>query len=474
MLKYFVAILLVTNWSISVSYENYEFSKNECLQSDQFFIDQAPSEILGCKIFGIDQPAYQKTITTFNLQKSLGYISSILSVLEIGKTIKNYMVYQKWLKDISYAEFVVCFSYLLLLEEQIAYIQDLLHKSSHATFPEQICARLALVRSMLPMPYCQIMHTCAQKYMKANFDEQGHLIWHEQDNASLHYKKFYKRIPQDFKALACSAKKKLSFCKCTHVADVVKKTENAYNQTLLDMVYAGIDQNFPLLKKLCRSYHDRLIERLYQYYLDQKIKKNYFSHETDEYDSVKCDTVVLCQKSQDDYEKQILQEWYVQDMMRWLCPFQRHKKTVQNFMYKIIPEDQFLDLPLNSDYRFTLLRAFFDKIYAQQELHADVFNELFLPNGILKKYTNHVWLQNKTDKLWKLDPVMLKTINFVLAICEKEDDEMTQRIAKQLLHYVFCICEDNDSEKIVWCKKKIVVLYEALSYKRYDLKLLEP
>lgn len=422
----------------------------------------------------VDLRNYSNQSQMFGINKSVNFLGYALCTIELYKAVKNYISYKRWLKHLSYCEFMTSFAYLLTVEEQIAYIQDFLHKNSYGTFPEKVAARINLVRLSLAKPYDKIINECAQSYFKANFDDLGRLVWHECDDIDLHYKKFYKKVPQDFRDLARCSKKISKSSKYVYASGIAGKTENAYNQTLLDIIYAGIDENFPLLKKLCRSYYDALFEKLYRYYIEQKQIRHRMLGEINDSDFAVNDiaNIMFVRREQNISEEEMLQEWYGREMTNWLCSHQQDNVLLQNVMYFILPDEQILELPFNSNYRFILLRSLLDKVCLGSQDRLDVSQELFSSHGVLKKYENHEWLQNKIDNIFLDDAIMQKVVNFVLAICEKEDDEVTQKIGKRLLQYVFCAYNSTDSKTFAYYKNKIVVLYEALSYKRYDLNIL--
>lgn len=400
-----------------------------------------------------------------------GYIACAVGLY---KMTRDYIAYDRWLRHLSYHEFMTTFPYLLEIEEQIVRIQDLLYKSSHGTFPEKVAARINLVRLSLTSPYDKIMRECSEHYFNTNFNELGHFIWHESDDAYLSYKKFYKKIPQDFRKLARCSKKISQTTKNIYVSSIASKTENAYNQTLLDIVYAGICENYPLLKKLCRTYYDKLFEKLYQYYIDQKILKHDLLYQDyQDTDSYLYFPMMYDSKNRDVSEEAILREWYSHEMMSWIFSLQPYDKKLQKTAWSLLSKDQILELPFNPNYRFVLLKKCLDEICVEDKFGSETFDDLFLPCGILKKYKNHTWLPNNLNGVYLSDVIMQKAVNFSLAICEKEYDETTQKVAKLLLQYVFCAYDSKDDNVFAVYKNKIVVLYEALSYKRYDLNILK-
>lgn len=406
----------------------------------------------------------------FEMSKNLKGVGYVLSIVELCKAVKQYVCYKKWLKNLSYEEFMTNFAYLLALEEQIARMQDLLHKSSCGTLPERVSARIYLVRSSLTGPYGKVADVCKQSYFECNFDKIGQLIWHEDDCASFHYKNFYKKVPQNFKDLAYCSKKKLESVKYVYSSNIAGKSENPYNQTLLDIVYAGTAQNFPLLKELCRKYYDVLVEKLYQYYINQKVNQ-YYNFDESGNDMIYVEDYKKNYIIDGCYEKLILQEWYQQEMALWLCLHEQQNSKTRTLFFAVVSDQQVLDLPGRPDYRFILLKAFLDKTFSNFD--SELLKDLFLPCGILKKYKNHPLVKEKLDQFVFYDKFFCKVINFSLAICEKELDEVTQKAGKLLLRYVSEICEIKNPDLFVSYKNKIVVLYDALSYKIYDLNILE-
>ncbi len=423
-----------------VGYKNNEFADREM----QFVVVESVTS----QKPAINLQSRQNCLQDINLDAELMIFGYLLCAKEFYKIVRDFVVYKRWLKHLSYDEFMVNFAHLVVIERQITQIQDLLHTATHGTFPEQLSSRISLARSSLPYPYDQIVNECTMKYYKINFDEQGRLVWKENDMAEESFKKFYKKVPQDFRALARSAKIKLKTVKNDSVLQIIGKTENEYNQTLLDMIVAGIDENFPLLKKLCRNYYDSLIEKLYQYYLDQNFKK---------YPTGAVNEVAF------------FTELYCKEMLSWFCVDGSCSDFVRNKIYELLAQENVLDLSSMSDYRFLLLRKFLDVASDAIEMQ----EELFLPCGILKKYKNHAWVKNGLDGMSLHDIALRKAINFALVISEKELDLVTQQICKRMIQYILSACKAKNNEQFELCKNKIVVLYEALSYKRYEQNILE-
>lgn len=475
MLKKIISMqFLIINFYCLKSYENSEMP----------YLQKTPSQEVG-SIVDIQSTSFSNANAVLNLfMKPNQYITRnsdaklqisgyVACAIGLYKIARDCVVYNQRFKQLSYHEFLKKYPCLLEIEKQIACIQDLLCKSCHGTFPEKVASRIALVRLSLASPYDKIMNQCSQNYFNANFNECGEFVWHEKDDAEMYYKKFYRKIPQDFRKLTrCAKNKKISqMPKYAHISSVAERTENVYNQTLLDIVYAGMSENYPLLKKLCRTYYDKLFEKLYQYYIDQKMLRHDRLYQNCQ--DVNSQSLMSNFNDQDACEEVILREWYSNEIIRWLFPLQSYDKSMHEVVCSLLSKDQILQMPFNPNDRFLLLKNCLDTICLDDTLESKKFDELFLPCGILKKYKSHAWLPSNLNDIYLHDIVMRKAVNFSLAICEKEYDETTQQVAKRLLEYVFCAYRNKDEQIFMVYKNKIVVLYEALSYKRYDLNILK-
>ena len=387
--------------------------------------------------------------------------SYVFSTIELYKFFNDYITYKKWLKNLSYCEFCITFSYLLSVEKQIKNIQNLLSINENGTFPEKIAARINLVKTSLSCPYDKVANECAKKYYDANFDKNGHFIWHKNDGIDKHYKSFYKKVPKNFKELANCSKKFSTNITDIYISEITKKTDNDYNQTLLDIIYTNINQNFPMLKKLCRKYHDELIEKLYKYYINNKQN----SFEKNELINKNLPATIYNNLK----EEYVLQEWYEQEMFQWLFPDNINDTTLIEIMHNAISQVQVLDLPTNPDYRFVLLKKLIENICLGNKTRPDIFYKIFRPNGILKQY-----LSKETKSYSCLnDPLIHQATNFALAIREKENDNMTQIITNRLLEYILCLQKTEQSEMLIIYKNKIMILYKELSIKKYYPTLLD-
>ena len=78
-----------------------------------------------------------------------------------------------------------------------------------------------------------------------------------------------------------------------------------------------------------------------------------------------------------------------------------------------------------------------------------------------------------TNAISLQDALLRKAANFVFVISEKELDLEAQQVCKSMTKHVLSACKAQNNEEFELYKNKIVVLYEALSYKKYDKKILE-
>lgn len=444
----------------------YILFTSSCLLGNDEFFERSEKDHYA-STFPVQSPAvYAKNDvfdTTFRPIDSpyciAAIIGYILCVKKIYKELQGAIAYKKRLKEMSYDDFKDNFSELLSIEERIISIQNLLQLSESGTFPEQIYARIHLVRSQLPFPYDTITDICVKKYYETNFDEQGRFIWKESGNAKRCYKKFYSKVPQDFRALV-SCSKKLQYVKKERPSMASVKTENIYNQTLLDMVHEGIKENFPTLHKILRSRYDALLEKLYRYYVDKK--------------SATLVPEGLKTIPREYKERVVLQDWYEKEMFQWLSPQSSNNMMLREAIHEVLIEAPVLELPMMSDYRFFLLRKCMEKICDVEHPHLSKYKELFQVNGILKKYAPSAAMhRSQTEFSLSKDPLLHKAVNFALAIVEKEQDEITKKLAGKIEFCFYQILQTESVATAVEYKNKIALLYEALSYRKYEQDILE-
>lgn len=195
--------------------------------------------------------------------------------IDIVKTLKNYIFEkQKSIQISTYQDFIKDYSYMLPVFTEITSIQKWLHNSRYGTLPEKIMARIYLSQDRFCYQYNCIVNRCAQKLRKKSFDIHGRFIWKDKDPAQFAYKSFYKKVPQAYQGLIADTKKWNQDLPQDCKLDVKYSTQNDYNQKLLDIIYAEIDQNYPRLKQLCRKGYDCLIDRLYDYYESLGVLQN--------------------------------------------------------------------------------------------------------------------------------------------------------------------------------------------------------
>lgn len=190
-------------------------------------------------------------------------------VFDAYKQLCAYFHLRQAVKQFSYSDFLELYPDLVFFEEQVARIRSLLFLSRYGTMPEQILGRLMLVKSSLSYPYDQVAYRCARKLYKLSFDKEGRFVWLEDDPAARAYKKFFKKVPQNYKNIIRGHKAYQSHIEFAYQDNLTAQVNNVYNQRLLDVIYAGIQRNYPRLRVLCRQGYDVLIEKLYEYYMQE-------------------------------------------------------------------------------------------------------------------------------------------------------------------------------------------------------------
>lgn len=390
----------------------------------------------------------------------LGYVSR-------KKSRNNYI------QNLRYDDFTSEFPELLVAEYHILRIQKMLQFSKYGTFPEQVFARIHLVQMSLFEPYDKVLNKCAKKLIETSFDKYCRFVWKDVDVAKDSYKKFYTKVPQNWKDIIKYVEQVPVSFACQYDSKYATKVQNDYNQTLLDIIYAGIDKNFPLLKKLCRKYYDKLTTKLYEYYINQHVAKH---HNADgAYKSADYDPVIQQLPEQEQKkaavemsEELILREFYQKELSDWLLSSSNNLDNAE--MYPTKHRDKaILNLPLNPNYRFVLLRNFVHRVCKGSDTPQQISEEFFDQSGILKKYHNHSYVKEHYRDIYLDDELFHKAVNFALAISQKEKDEITQSVAQLILQYVIFAYQQKENEEVfTYYRNKVQVLFEALSYKNYN------
>ena len=215
----------------------------------------------------------EKIISTscFSTQEKMLIAKSSLSwfliLVEIARIYHGYNEHKKMIESLTYQDFLQDYPELVIALYHISIMKTLIELSISGAFPQQVFARIQLVKMSLPPPYDKYANKCSYKLFKHSFHQNGCFKWVEIGNFNHPYKKFYKKVPQDFKGVAYYASSFPEVICEEYVTPQEEIVSNDYNDRLISIVYAGIKQDKDFLKELSQKYKDGLIQKMCRYYL---------------------------------------------------------------------------------------------------------------------------------------------------------------------------------------------------------------
>jgi len=196
-----------------------------------------------------------------------GSLSWFLIVVEVARAYHGYREHKRMIESMTYEEFTIDYPQLVIVCCHVSIMKALIALSASGTFPQQIFARIQLVKMSLPQPYEKYANKCAKKLYQRSFDSNGCFQWVDMSVTAHPYKKFYKKVPQDFKGIAYCAQSFPSIINEEYLTPYAVSVANDYNDVLIHMIYAGMQQEKDRLYELRQMYDDSLVQRLYQYYV---------------------------------------------------------------------------------------------------------------------------------------------------------------------------------------------------------------
>lgn len=194
-------------------------------------------------------------------------LSCILAFIELARMYKGYRENKRKINLMTYEDFIIDFPHLVIALQHVLIMRSLIALDASGTFPQQIFARIHLAKMSLPLPYADYANSCAQQLYTLSFDKKNHFIWVDISMVGHVYKKFYKKVPQDFKRIVLEAQCFPEEIHKEYLSPYAVFIDNDYNNTLIDMIYAGIKQDYEQLYVLSQKYSDGLVNRLYRYYV---------------------------------------------------------------------------------------------------------------------------------------------------------------------------------------------------------------
>lgn len=173
--------------------------------------------------------------------------------------------YQEHLQ-MQYYDAIMKYPFLGIMQYQIIMMDQLIKMCVSGTFPERVFAKIHLAGMMLPEPYQHKTKKWSKKLYKQAFDEQSILM----DAASFQqdhpYKKFSKKIIQDWRLLLFKVHKMPTEMMPFYVTPWHSAVNNPQNQMLLELINAGRFNDAVRLQNLCEHNHNLIAQNLCAFY----------------------------------------------------------------------------------------------------------------------------------------------------------------------------------------------------------------
>ncbi len=196
-----------------------------------------------------------------------GSLSWFLIVVEVARIYHGYREHKRMIESMTYEEFTIDYPQLMIVLCHVSIMKRLIALTISGTFPQQVFARIQLVKMSLPQPYERYANKCAKKLYTHSFDSKGYFKWVDMCVGVHPYKKFDKKVPQSFKDIVYYAQSFPLVINEEYLTPYAASVTNDYNDVLIHMIYAGMQQNKDQLYELSQMYDDSLVQRLYQYYI---------------------------------------------------------------------------------------------------------------------------------------------------------------------------------------------------------------
>ena len=193
-------------------------------------------------------------------------LSCFLVLSEVVRWYRGYQFKKNLIELLSYEEFVEKYPHLVHILYSIKLIHSLVKLSSFGTLPQKVFSRIQLVKMALPKPFDKAMNECAKKLYQHSFDARGRFQLIDYDALDHPYTKFYDKVPQDFKDLCWYEDSFLIVSAQDFESEYVLSIENDYNNALIEMIDAGMNNRLDEVLRFKQKYSDRLMNQLYQYY----------------------------------------------------------------------------------------------------------------------------------------------------------------------------------------------------------------
>lgn len=194
-------------------------------------------------------------------------VTGFLLLVEFARFCHDRKIHKKMVHTMNYQDFVMTYPHLVLVEYHILLMKTLINLSVQGTFPEQVFARIQLTKMSLPIPFAKFAHKSAKKMYQLCFDVFGNFVWSDLKISCHPYKKFFKKVPQDFRQIALKAYAFQDIIQLEYLSDFANLIDTPYNNTLIKIINAGMHGDVLQLQLVAQAYlQDTIVQRLASWY----------------------------------------------------------------------------------------------------------------------------------------------------------------------------------------------------------------
>lgn len=194
-------------------------------------------------------------------------VTGFILMIEVARFCHAKSLHKKFVNSMTYEDFVSNFSHLVLVEYHILLMKTLISLSQNGNFGQQVFARLMLTKMSLPYPFEKFANKAAKKMYKKSFDKYGNFIFIELSDKKNPYKKFTKKVAQNWKEIALRAQSFSEIIEPEYCSTVAHLIDTPYNNALIEIIHAGMKGDFEKIVQIRQKFcPNDLMEKLEQFY----------------------------------------------------------------------------------------------------------------------------------------------------------------------------------------------------------------
>lgn len=194
-------------------------------------------------------------------------VTAFILMVEVARFCHARTMHKKFVNSMTYADFVTNFSHLVLVEYHVLLMKTLISLSQTGNLGQRVFARLTLTKMSLPYPFEKFANKAAKKMYKKSFDKFGNFVLIELSDKKHPYKKFIKKVAQDWKEIALRAQSFSEIIEPEYCSTVASLIDTPYNNALIEIIHAGMKGDFEKIKQIRQPFDgDGLMKRLEQFY----------------------------------------------------------------------------------------------------------------------------------------------------------------------------------------------------------------